>query len=168
VSDRRLVLVRHAKAAQGAVDAERPLTSRGERDASAIGAALLRHDVIPDRAVVSPARRARETWEQASADLPIGVPQIVDARIYDNTADALLAVVHDTPADVRTLALIGHNPSIERLADLLDDEAGAAAARARLAEGYPTSGIAVFTLHAPYADIRAGSATLTHFSAPRG
>lgn len=168
MNDRQLVLVRHAKAAQGAVDADRPLTSRGARDASAIGAELLRHDVIPDRAVVSPARRARETWEQASADLPIGAPPVLDARIYDNTADALLAVVRDTPADVRTLALIGHNPSIERLADLLDDEAGDAAARAQLAEGYPTSGIAVFTLHAPYADITAGSATLTHFNAPRG
>ena len=35
---RRLLLVRHAKAADGAVDADRPLTTRGEKRAAAIGA----------------------------------------------------------------------------------------------------------------------------------
>jgi phosphohistidine phosphatase len=43
--------------------------------------------------LVSPARRAVQTWEQAGAALSSGVQPIGDARIGDNTVDALLAVI---------------------------------------------------------------------------
>src|SRR3954453_9424386 len=65
VQPRRLVLVRHAQAAQGEVDADRTLTERGARQAAAIGAWLAQTGLIPDRVVVSPARRAQQTWELA-------------------------------------------------------------------------------------------------------
>jgi phosphohistidine phosphatase len=165
---RRLVLVRHSKAADGAVDVERPLSGRGIRDAAAIGAELRRLKLAPDRVVVSTARRAALTWTHASAALPATSPPVVDERIYDNTVEALLDVIRDTPAEVQTLAVVGHNPSIEQLAHALDDEQGERAARDELADGYSTSGIAVFTVPGEFADIRPGAATLTHFSAPRG
>jgi phosphohistidine phosphatase len=167
MSERRLVLIRHAKAADGTVDAERPLTGRGRRDAAAIGAWLDKATVTPDRAVVSSARRAVETWKRAAEALATAA-QVVDERLYDNTVDALLAVIRDTPPDVQTLAVIGHNPSIERLANDLDDELGDSASRAELAGGYPTSGVAVFTLNTPFAELEPKSATLTHFATPRG
>ncbi|PZS35359.1 MAG: phosphohistidine phosphatase [Pseudonocardiales bacterium] len=167
MSLRRVVLIRHAKAADGNVDVERALTNRGQRDAAQIGAALARLEVAPDRVVVSPARRAGQTWEHASAALPDSLAPVVDARIYDNDLDALLDVIRHTPPDVQTVALVGHNPSIEELAHALDDEEGDAAARTSLASGYPTSGVAVFTLPAPFADVEPNCATLTHFERPR-
>ncbi len=166
MSLRRVVLIRHAKAADGNVDVERPLTKRGQRDAAQIGAALARLRLAPDRVVVSPARRAGQTWEDASAALPDGPAPVVDARIYDNTLDALLDLIRDTPPDVQTVVMVGHNPSIEELAHALDDEEGDSAVRTSLASGCPTSSIAVFTLSTPFADIAPSSATLTHFERP--
>ena len=64
---RRLLLIRHAQAGEGPVDADRPLTAAGEERALAIGVWLERAGVLPDRVLVSPARRAARTWELAGA-----------------------------------------------------------------------------------------------------
>src|SRR5260221_8941332 len=133
-----LVLVRHAKAAaEGRTDAERPLAERGRHEAPAIGAWLAGYGVVPDRVVVSPAMRARQTWDLASSALGSDLAPVADARVYGNTVDDLLAVVRATPADVDTLVLVGHSPSIPELATVLDDSAGPADARETLALKYP-------------------------------
>jgi phosphohistidine phosphatase len=110
----RLVLVRHAKAVrEGPSDAERPLTSRGRADAAAIGRWLTSQGIAPDRVVISPSLRTRETWELTGIAAP---PAELDDRIYDNTVEDLLGLVRDTPPDVHSLVLVGHNPSMEALA----------------------------------------------------
>ncbi|MGZ4613446.1 MAG: SixA phosphatase family protein, partial [Kineosporiaceae bacterium] len=109
---RRLLLVRHAKAAHGPVDAERPLTERGRARAAAIGHWLAQSGRVPDRVLVSPARRAVQTWEGAGAALGADPQPVLDPRIYDNTVEALLAAVRETPQEAQTVAVVGHNPSI--------------------------------------------------------
>ena len=163
---RRLLLIRHAKAAAGPVDADRPLTERGRRHAAAIGSWLTRAELVPDRVVVSPARRAAQTWKRAAAALRAGPHPVVDERIYDNTVEALLDVLRDTPDDVRTVAVVGHNPSIADLTDVLDDGQGKPAARREVDSGFRTGGVAVFTLAAPFSGIEPGAATLTDFTVP--
>ena len=56
--------MRHAKSdwPPGVPDRERPLTKRGRRDATAAGDWLQEQGYVPDRVVVSPAQRTRETW----------------------------------------------------------------------------------------------------------
>jgi phosphohistidine phosphatase len=162
---RRLVLVRHAQAADAPVDADRRLTEQGTRQAAAIGSWLEEAGVVPDRVVVSPARRAGQTWEQASARLTTD-PPIVDPRIYDNTVEALLAVIRETADDVRTVAVVGHNPSIGTLSAALDDGRGDPTARRDLHTGFPTGAVAVFTLATTAAAIAAGEATLSDFTVP--
>jgi phosphohistidine phosphatase len=166
VQPRRLLLVRHAKAADGPVDADRPLTGRGRRHAEAIGSWLDESGLAPDRVVVSPARRAAQTWELASAAATPGPPATVDARIYDNTVAALLAAIHETPDDVRTLAVVGHNPSIGELTHVLDDGDGEAAARQAIEAGFPTGAVAVFDLITPFDELEPGTATLSDFAVP--
>ena len=165
---RRLLLVRHAKAVDGSVDADRPLTTRGEHRAAAIGVWLDQAASVPDLVLVSPARRAAQTWELASAPLTSGRPPVIDARIYDNTVESLLEVIRETPDDVRTVAVVGHNPSIGELATVLDDGQGSAEARNAADAGFPTGGVAVFALRAPFADIAPGTATLDAFAVPGG
>ena len=61
----RLMLLRHAKtekAEGGMSDHARRLNARGKTDAPVIGAYMARHGLIPDLALVSPAKRAQETW----------------------------------------------------------------------------------------------------------
>jgi phosphohistidine phosphatase len=166
VQPRRLVLVRHAKAAKGPVDRDRPLTGRGARHAAAIGIWLEQAELVPDRVLVSPARRTAQTWERASGRLAQGQQPIVDERIYDNTVEALLAAIQDTPEDVRILAVVGHNPAIGELTTVLDDGHGNPAARRDADAGVPPGSVAVFTLATPFAAIAPGTATLDDFSVP--
>jgi phosphohistidine phosphatase len=142
------------------------LTGRGVRRAAAIGVWLGQAAMVPDRVLVSPARRALQTWEQAAAALAPSGPPIVDARIYDNTVEALLAAIQETPEDVRTVAVVGHNPSVGELADVLDDGQGSPAARRDLDAGFPTGGVAVFSLATSFAAIAPGTATLSAFTVP--
>jgi len=169
MKDRRLVLLRHAKAtASGASDAKRPLASRGAADAAAVGRQLTGQQLAPDRVVVSPALRARQTWQLAAAELPRSPDPVTDDRVYGNTVEELLAVLRDTPADVETLIVVGHNPSIEGLATVLDDGQGPAEARSAIATKYPTSGVTVFAVTVAWPEVGAGAGMLLSFTAPGG
>ena len=165
VTTRRLVLIRHAKAAQGTADRERPLAERGTAAAPAIGRWLAGRRIVPDRVVVSPARRARQTWELAAAGLPGAAAPVLDERVYDNTVEDLLELIRETVAAVDTLAIVGHNPGIQDLAVALDDGRGDDGARAELSGKYRTGGVAVFSVADPWAELRAG--TVTDFAVPR-
>ncbi|MCZ2814526.1 SixA phosphatase family protein [Modestobacter sp. VKM Ac-2984] len=158
---RRLVLVRHAQAGSAAVDADRPLTAAGAHRATAIGVWLADNGLAPSRALVSPARRTVQTWERTG-----GVAPALDPRLYDNTVEALLAVLRETPDEVDQLAVVGHNPSISVLVALLDDGQGDDAARRGSASGFPAGGVAVLELSTPFSAVSPGTARLSAFAVP--
>lgn len=164
----KLVLIRHAKAGEAPLDIERPLTERGLRDAAAIGDWMQARRVTPDRAVVSPARRARETWQEAATRLHNAPDPVIDDRVYDNTLDLLIEIVRETPDAVGTLVLVGHNPAFGALASELDDGRGEREARRALHAGFPTSAVAVFNLGTQWAEFDEGVGTLSGFATPRG
>jgi phosphohistidine phosphatase len=163
---RRLLMIRHAQAAGAPVDRDRPLTAQGMRNAAAIGSWLEGNGYVPDRAVVSPALRTRQTWERVAEASPAGLAPEVDERIYDNTLDAVLAVITETPEDVQTLVVVGHNPSVGELAFALDDGEGDPDAQRKLHAGFPTGAVAVFEVAGFFADIAPEAATLTAFEVP--
>jgi phosphohistidine phosphatase len=162
------VLIRHAKAADAPVDRDRPLAGKGERRAAAIGSWLEQAGLLPDRVVVSPARRASQTWELAGAQLALDLQPTLDERIYDNTVETVLEAIGDVPDEVQTLAVVGHNPSIGELAFVLDDGVGNASARRTLHAGFPTGAVAVFGVDVPFAELGPGIATLEDFAVPSG
>ncbi|MFI9151315.1 SixA phosphatase family protein [Streptomyces sp. NPDC053367] len=167
---RRLVVLRHAKSAwpEGVADHGRPLGPRGRRDAPVAGRVLAERDWLPDLAVCSTAARARATWELASAEW--GTPPRVrfDRRVYAADAADLLAVARETPPEVGTLLLIGHNPGLEELVLTLagSDMDGALDA---VHEKFPTSAIAVLTWYGhTWQALAPGCALLTAMVVPRG
>ena len=166
MQQRRLLLIRHARAAGGPVDSERQLTEEGMQQAAAIGSWLVQAGLVPDRVLVSPARRAVQTWEQASAALVSGLRPIVDARIHVNTVDALLAAIREIPEDALTGAVVGHNPSVGELAGVLDDGRGDPVARRKVEAGFPAGGVAVFDLAVPFTAVGPDAATLSDFRVP--
>ncbi|MEU6537241.1 histidine phosphatase family protein [Streptomyces sp. NPDC047000] len=167
---RRLVVLRHAKSAWpvGVPDHERPLAPRGRRDAPAAGRALAEADCLPDLALCSTAVRARETWQLASAQWGTPPPVRFDPRLYAAGVPDLLEVVRDTPPEVETLLIVGHNPGMEELVlelagDGLDD------ALDQLHTKFPTSAIAVLAWHGPgWEALAPGTALLTGMTVPRG
>ncbi|HZR62162.1 MAG TPA: histidine phosphatase family protein [Xanthobacteraceae bacterium] len=144
---RRLMLLRHAKterADPGARDRDRKLTKRGRADAPLIGAYMVRHGLVPDLALVSPAERARETWQLVAASFAKAPQAVTDERIYNATADKLMTVLSE-PRSARSLLVVGHNPGIHDLAVELI-ASGEVEARERVAEKLPTSGFVVVDL----------------------
>lgn len=163
------MLIRHAKAADAqGPDEARSLAPRGISDAQAMGRWLAAHDIAPDLVTVSPATRARQTWDVASGSLGATPSVDLDARIYDNTVEAVLAVVTETDDSIATLALVGHNPSVHALAVRLDDGQGETSRRAALADGYPTAAIAVFDVPGSWAELASGTGLLRDFVVARG
>lgn len=141
---RRLILLRHAKSdwPDGIADPERPLAPRGRAAAPLVGAYLSRESLVPDLVLVSPARRTRETWDLVAPCLPRSPKAAPEPRIYEASAARLLAVLRDQPAEVHTLMLVGHNPGMEDLAELLVHE-GPTLARDAMGEKFPTGALAV-------------------------
>ena len=168
--DRRLVLLRHAKSdwPDGVPDRDRPLGQRGRQEAPAAGRWLAAAGVLPDLAVVSAARRAQQTWNLVSGQLPVDVTTQISDAYYGASADEALQLVRGLPPGVATVVMVGHNPTTERLASLLDDGTGAQADRERMAAKFPTSALAVLHLQVPaWADVTAGTARLQAFAVPR-
>ncbi len=168
---RRLVTLRHAKSdwPEGVADGDRPLADRGRRDAVAVGQWLHAAGIRPDVVVVSPARRARDTWSLAAESLGAPAHVSVDERVYAASTDDLLTVVRATDDSVQTLLLVGHAPSMEQLVLVLQDGAGFAGDLARLSAKYPTSGLAVLDVPvATWSEVDEGGARLVAFATPRG
>jgi phosphohistidine phosphatase len=147
---RRLILLRHAKTEHDAPsgrDRDRRLDERGHRDAAGIGAWLTQRSLFPDLVLVSPAVRAKQTWELAwEAMKDRAPPPQVDflPELYSADPAQLLQSIRNASApDPKQLMLVGHNPGLHELALALTG-GGEAAARQALAENLPTSGLAVF------------------------
>jgi phosphohistidine phosphatase len=113
---KHLIILRHAKADRGAwADHDRPLTARGRRDALAAGRWLAEHRIKPDLTVCSTAARAKETWALAAMELGDGVPTAFERIIYTGDCDDLIRCVRETPDEIDTLLMVGHNPTLQEL-----------------------------------------------------
>ena len=158
MSQRTLILLRHAKSdwSTAAADIDRPLAERGRRQAPDAGRWLAANIDSIGLAVVSPASRARSTWELVTAELDVPTRTLIDDRLYGASEDELLAVVRDLPDDVETAVLVGHNPGLEDLATLLSGEP------ARM----PTSALAVLTVSRSWPAAAAHTAALRALGRP--
>jgi phosphohistidine phosphatase len=166
---RTLHLLRHAKSSwddPAVPDAERPLAPRGRKAVAALLQHLAALELSADLVLVSPARRARATWDGVAAG--VGGPPTVreEPRIYEATLDDLLAIVRAVPDSVSSLLLVGHNPGFEQLATTLTGT-GDDSALASLRAGYPTGGFASLTFAESWNRVRTGGGHLIRFVRPR-
>jgi phosphohistidine phosphatase len=166
---RRLMLLRHAKterAEPGQRDRDRKLVKRGRSEAETIADYMAHHDLIPDLAQVSTARRTQETWDLIASGFR-KVPRHVDEeRIYNASTDALMTLIGETRR-AHSLLVVGHNPGLHDVALLLV-ASGDIAMRERLSEKLPTSGLVIidFAFDA-WTKLHPQSGRLEHFVTPR-
>jgi phosphohistidine phosphatase len=123
MTEHLLILLRHAKSdwSGSEADIDRPLAKRGRRQAPDAGRWLSANIESIDLAVVSPAQRARSTWDLVSSELAIAPPTRIDDRLYTDSERGLLGVVRELSDDVATVVLVGHNPGLENLVSRLID-----------------------------------------------
>ncbi|PQZ86714.1 histidine phosphatase [Arthrobacter sp. MYb227] len=167
---KRLVLLRHAKSDYplGVSDHERPLASRGNREAPAAGAWLRDHGVIPDFIVTSDALRTRSTCAWVMSELGEKAPTpYLDSRVYGASSTKLCAIINETPDTVTTLLVIGHQPVLQELAMRLASIDSDEEAVYELAMDYPTLGMTVMETAKNWAEIDGRDMRVTNFVVPR-
>jgi phosphohistidine phosphatase len=164
--DRTLVLLRHAKSAYpgGVPDHDRPLASRGKREAGLAGEWLRSHLPMIDAVLCSTATRTRETLARTGIDAPVRY----DDRLYDASPGMVIEQINGVGDDVWVLLAVGHEPTMTQLAlGLADPFATNADAAERISAKFPTSAMAVLRLKGSWADLELGSAQLADFHVPR-
>ncbi len=153
---RELILLRHAhaeSAALGQDDLERPLSELGRKEAGEAGGWLREQGLLPERALCSPALRARQTLEGLGA---LDAAQVrEEPTIYEATPGMLFELA-DAHRDAQRLLMVGHNPGLEQLVALLHS------GQTGQYRGMPPASIAVLEF-ADGVALEPGSARLSRF-----
>ena len=163
---RRLILLRHAKSAWPDVaDQDRPLAGRGRRAAPAAGRWLRQSRYVPDLVLCSTALRARETWQLAEKELGAHPRTTFEQRVYGASAAELLDLARQTPSSVRTLMIVGHEPTMSDLTlELAGDDRESTLDRVRAK--FPTAAIAILAFTGSWPGLGPGQARLAEFVVP--
>lgn len=143
----RLILMRHAKTepwSEGIDDHARALTPVGHEAAIAMGKVLKAEGWTPEKAIVSTARRTRETWAHLS-DIFGTTSIMLEEDLYLAGERGISDIIADQ-AGAKSLIIIGHNPGLHDLALSILREAGSRDHQAaiRIAAKLPTGAAVLF------------------------
>jgi phosphohistidine phosphatase len=163
---KRIHLLRHAKSSWDDPelgDHERPLAPRGMKAAARMAHWIEANGVRPELVLCSSALRACETLAKVEAAL--GSPRVVMAdSLYAASADELVLRLGRVADGVREVLLVGHNPGLADLCQLL---AKPSSERARLAQKLPTGALVTLETESGWADLEPECATIAHVALPR-
>ena len=160
---RSLTLIRHAKSSWDhpeLQDFDRPLNRRGLKNAPMMGQRLAAANYRADMIISSPARRAITTAESIAAEIGFDPDHIVqNPLVYGASPGALTEVVTGIDDRFRHVALVGHNPGITLLCNILGDS--------RI-DNLPTCGIARMEFDAHnWEDVSGQDGHLVEFDYPK-
>lgn len=119
-----LLLMRHAKSSwkfTELADHERPLNKRGRRDAPLMGQFLQERELVPQRILSSTAARARQTAEAVAESANYRGDILYLDKLYMAEADEYIAALRELPDELERVMVIGHNPGLETLLQVLSD-----------------------------------------------
>ena len=122
---RTLALVRHAKSSwkhEDLSDFERPLNSRGLKNAPEMGRRFVEKSYVVDCIISSPAVRAITTAEFIASELEFNIQKIRQSKIiYEATLNTLTKLVLDLDNNWFRVMLVGHNPGFTSLCNYLSN-----------------------------------------------
>ena len=118
---KEIVFVRHAKSDHhfGLEDFDRQLSPVGKKDAVAMARALKARGLLPQRIVSSGALRALTTVQIFIKELEIFDCLGVDNRLYLGDSSKYLGVINEIDNAHETVMIVGHNPAISEVCELL-------------------------------------------------
>lgn len=158
-----LYIMRHAKSSwkfEELSDHDRPLNKRGRNDAPLMGQELDANNVKLQLILSSPAVRALTTATLVARELNYDADDIaVDDRIYGASAEELLEIAQEAPAEVDTMMMVGHNESISEFANMLSPKHIAS---------MPTAGVVALRFDCEsWHDIKRDNAELLFYDTPK-
>jgi len=156
-----LYLVRHAEAEKpsgGPHDFRRSLTPSGMIDAARMGKLMARKGTHADAFISSPSERTRITAEVFAEQMGFDESRIQYVEtLYEGSPRNYLAALGALPESVRSVVLVGHNPSVSYFAEYLThEELG----------NMPTSAVAAIEFNCPWAEISGRSGKLLFYDSP--
>ena len=95
------------------------MNARGNRGAELIGAYIKKQKESPDLILSSPAIRARDTIEVVVKTAKLGGELRYDQRIYEASKMLLVEIITQIEEDKACVLLVGHNPGMEGLLEVL-------------------------------------------------
>ena len=113
-----VILLRHAKSSwdsPASSDFQRPLNSRGIRDAPRIGAWIAEQGIKPDWVLCSAATRAQETLARLQTTLDLGVNITITDHLYLAPPTTVVELLSQADDSVKCSLVIAHNPGMEEL-----------------------------------------------------
>ena len=160
--ERRLLLMRHAKAEPHAgTDTDRPLTDSGRRQAAEAARFLAAAGVMPDRALVSSARRTEETWSVLRETMGCTAEGELRDALYGAEPETILEILRELDDAHRTVLLVGHNPAVWQLAGMLVDDQVDPLLWGALLHGFAPSTVAVFEVDGSWSTLTEASARMS-------
>ncbi|QAY70798.1 SixA phosphatase family protein [Xylanimonas protaetiae] len=170
MSERRLVLLRHAKAEPGhdvASDDLRPLAPKGRVQAAAVGKAFTAAGLAPQVALVSTALRTRQTWDLLAKKLDGVSPELrLEPDLYEASVADVLDLVRGLDGAVTTVLVVGHEPTMAATAAHLAGPGSDDAALAQVRVGVPTAAWSVLESDQDWAEWGRGKAALLSVGRP--
>ena len=158
-----LYIIRHGKSSwevDFVEDIDRALTERGVRDAYTMGKRLKDRETIPEIIYSSPANRAIHTAIIMARVMQIPEDNILIRRgLYMAYKGDIKNIIDNTPEEISSLAIFGHNPSFGSLANKFLKEP---------LENLPTSGVIVLSFDIDsWKDISPESVISEHVDCPK-
>jgi len=120
-----LLILRHAKSSwknEGVADHDRPLNKRGKQDAPRMGRLLREQGLIPDLIISSSARRARMTAEAVVDGSGYNGEVRFSRELYGAGPEAYLEALQVLDDELLCVMVVGHNPDLEELLEILTGE----------------------------------------------
>jgi len=167
----KLLLLRHAKSSWDNLDHsdhQRPLNKRGIKAAPKMGKFIAAKSLTPTLILSSTATRARQTTQLVSAQFGGDIETRFIDDLYSFAGfHTPLNIIRSNGENQSPLLLVGHNPTMEELADELT-AAGSSSARALMYQKYPTAALAEIDFDIPkWTSLQTGIGTLINFTRPR-
>ena len=164
---RRLLLLRHAKAEhpEQIPDIQRPLSLVGRKQSVAVGTAVAAADLVPDLVLCSSSVRTRQTWDLVRSSLGADPEVRYLDDLYYAGSSALVELLRAVPGDVRTVLVVGHEPTVSQAAVLLAGPDSDPATLERVRIGVPTGSWSLSEVPA-WDTLAAATATLRSLTVP--
>ena len=162
---RELLILRHAKSSWNSAaetDFDRPLSSRGIRNASRLGEWFAEQGLQPDLSLCSAAQRARHTVQLALSQFP-GAPIEFRESLYHAGLATLVNSAREQDDDLMRLMLVGHNPGMDQLLVYLCKDEITLTANGKL---MTTAALARIEIHCSWADLAPEQCKLTTLLRP--
>jgi phosphohistidine phosphatase len=120
-----LLILRHAKSSwkfPELTDHDRPLNRRGKRDAPRMGRTLQERELVPDLVISSTATRALDTASAVAKHSGYKGKMLKFQSLYAAEPAAYLAVLREVDDNYQRILIVGHNPGVEELIEMLTGE----------------------------------------------